>query len=62
MRCDFCRADCAAHYYDAATKHGPWATMCPTCWPKQRRHARLGTGSGQEYRLAEDGKRRKVAG
>ena len=61
MICDICRNDCTAHYYDCKSKQGPWANLCPKCWPKYRASKTLGTGYGQEYKLV-DGKSKKVTG
>lgn len=45
--CDFC-GEKADTMYDAATKSGPWALMCPKCW-KKHGAGRLGLGYGQRY-------------
>lgn len=49
-KCDFCQKDCGKVLYDAATKYGPWATMCEDCWKKQGAGV-LGPGFGQRYEL-----------
>jgi hypothetical protein len=46
--CDFCKAPFMDRFYDAATRQGPWACMCPKCWAEQTDTA-LGTGHGQRY-------------
>lgn len=47
-KCDFCANKAG---YDGATKMGPWAYMCETCFSIEGRG--LGLGIGQ--RLVEDG-------
>lgn len=42
--CDVCRKTDAA--YDGATKFGPWAYMCESCW-QDNGVGKLGTGYGQ---------------
>lgn len=47
--CDICHTDltAATYFYDAATKYGPWALVCPECFIN---HCfGLGTGRGQKY-------------
>lgn len=58
--CDYC-GKTAATMYDAATREGPWAFMCPECWRKHG-FARLGTGFGQRYDRGPDGRFFKVEG
>jgi len=41
--------------YDAKTVHGPWATMTHDSWLANSTRE-LGTGRGQCYRRADDGK------
>lgn len=48
-------------FFDAATKIGPWANMCPACFGRHTR-GELGTGKGQHYKKATDGKFYKVEG
>lgn len=49
--------------YDAQTVYrGTWAIMTQASWEHYRKSARLGTGRGQKYQLAEDGHYRKVEG
>lgn len=47
--CDVCKHKIGASFYDGATRHGPWAIMCHTCW------SLIGTGTGdgkgQRYTL-----------
>ena len=38
--------------YDAKTKQGPWANMCPSCFSTHAAYPELGTGKGQ--RLVTD--------
>ena len=52
-KCDFCQKDCGKVLYDAATKYGPWATMCEECWKKQGTGT-LGPGFGQRYELKDN--------
>jgi hypothetical protein len=42
-------------FYDAATIHGPWAIMCPTCFEKNGQG--VGTGVGQQYTFDPNGGR-----
>jgi hypothetical protein len=37
--------------YDAATRWGPWAYMCNSCWFMDAASRELGTGIGQELIL-----------
>lgn len=46
-QCDLCGAE--AHY-DAKTRQGPWAYLCPECFGEYG--VGLGTGLGQELVLA----------
>jgi hypothetical protein len=49
--------------YDAPTVYrGTWALMTQVSWEYHRKSARLGTGRGQKYVCAADGKYRKVEG
>ena len=60
LRCDACSASVADQFVDGALRHGPWAIMCPTC---HSRHGRgLGTGRGQHYVRAADGRLEKRTG
>jgi hypothetical protein len=45
--CDFCGKTAE---YDGATKYGPWANMCVTCFPVEGRG--LGLGLGQKLEVA----------
>ena len=58
--CDYCGKE-APTMYDAATREGPWAFMCPECWGKHG-FGTLGTGFGQRYDLAPDGRLVKTEG
>ena len=60
MVCDICKDDCGTIYYDGATKMGPWANMCRTCFKVFG--IGLGTGRGQEYHKDENDKWIKKAG
>ena len=51
-KCDFCKEDLSknlvgSRLYDAKTIHGPWATMCSTCWIEST-HQQLGVGLGKD--------------
>lgn len=48
--CDTCGAPIGKVFYDARTRRGPWACMCPTCQTLGPGMGRVGTGFGQEYR------------
>ena len=45
--CDFCKSEFLTGFYDAKTKHGPWAFMCGPCFTKHG--VGLGIGAGQKY-------------
>src|SRR5215471_5085314 len=47
--CDMCHAFLPNVYYDAKTRMGPWANMCPACF--RCLGIGLGTGLGQKYVL-----------
>lgn len=47
--------------YDAATFHGPWATMTEQSWKKHGCGV-LGLGRGQKYRRNDAGELHKVEG
>lgn len=53
LACDICRRAIAAQFYDARTRSGPWAILCPTCF--KQHGVGLGTGFGQHYRRPEPG-------
>lgn len=48
--CDFCE-DSAR--YDAKTKLGPWAYLCPIDW-KEHTDQQLGTGHGQRLVTSDE--------
>ena len=58
--CDGCEAAIAERFYDAATRLGPWALMCPQCFPLYGRG--LGTGVGQEFTKDSAGAYAKTGG
>ncbi len=49
--CDTCKTPIRNKFYDAATRLGCWAIMCPSCQEFGPGLARLGSGRGQEYTL-----------
>lgn len=53
-KCDTCEKEISGKlgtfFFDAATKQGPWATMCETCFPMYSR-GMIGSGNGQKYQL-----------
>lgn len=53
--CDVCGLTITSSFYDAKTRAGPWAHMCPSCW-KGLSVGKLGTGYGQHYLKLPDGK------
>lgn len=54
--CDTCGHQIHAAFIDGATKQGPWAIMCPSCWAQGPGiGGALGPGRGQKYRQQEDG-------
>lgn len=61
-KCDTCDTPIDGKFYDAATKMGAWAYMCPSCHTLGPGLGRLGTGKGQEYTRRADGKYEKTAG
>lgn len=50
--CDICNKGNLTSYVDGATRMGPWANMCPSCYEKYG--VGLGIGRGQLYRLDGD--------
>ena len=58
--CDVCDAAIEERFYDAATRLGPWALMCPQCFPIYGRG--LGKGAGQEFTKDSAGAFAKSAG
>jgi hypothetical protein len=57
--CDFCGRAPGLVFYDAKTKNGYWASMCPDCY--NAHGVGLGTGRGQMY-ILRDGQYEKEAG
>ena len=51
--CDICRDKIFQSFFDAKTKMGPWALMCPDCYLDHG--IRLGEGFGQSYKLTQIG-------
>lgn len=47
--CEICGKPIEKVFYDARTRHGPWACMCKTCFTLGPGVGKLGTGLGQEY-------------
>ena len=47
MKCDLCGKRNLLRYVDGATRMGPWANMCPSCYTKLG--VGLGLGKGQMY-------------
>lgn len=60
IKCDCCQKVIARRLFDAATRMGPWATMCSACYGEWG--VGLGTGRGQEYKQRGDGLFVKVDG
>ena len=58
--CDACARPITRAFIDGATRIGPWGNLCPVCHDMYGRG--LGTGKGQKYERADDGKFYKVAG
>jgi hypothetical protein len=50
--CAFCKAPLTTVAIDGATRYGPWAWMCPACFPV--RGVGLGTGRGQQFKKVGD--------
>lgn len=61
-KCDTCGTPIDGKFYDAATKMGAWACMCPSCHALGPGRGLLGPGKGQEYTRRADGKYEKTAG
>ena len=59
-RCDVCGEQIEERFYDAATRLGPWALMCPQCFPLYGRG--LGKGIGQEFTKDSAGAYAKTGG
>jgi hypothetical protein len=56
-KCDTCDTPITNKFYDAKTKMGPWACMCPTCQVLGPGINKVGLGLGQEYTKTKvDGK------
>jgi len=53
-KCDICQVTPTV-IYDAPTTSGQWAWLCPSCWYKHRKTAKLGTGFGQKWMNEEFG-------
>ena len=49
-KCDICGTECTNEdwFVDGATRQGPWALMCPTCFDM------YGTKIGQKYNHRSD--------
>ena len=60
--CETCEGPIHNKFYDARTKYGPWACMCPSCQTLGPGLNKLGTGLGQEYIKQADGKWLKTGG
>ena len=53
--CDTCDSPIHDIFYDAKTKMGPWACMCPICQTLGPGLNQLGLGKGQEYTKNKSG-------
>lgn len=51
--CDICKGPFEDYLFDAATRQGPWATMCSQCYVVYGRG--LGTGRGQKFERTPEG-------
>lgn len=60
--CDTCEAAIDLEFIDGATKMGPWAHMCPTCFILGPGLNKLGLGIGQRYQKQDDGRFKKIGG
>lgn len=49
ITCEMCGSLIRNVFYDAKTKQGPWACMCPRCHTEGQGVGKLGRGYGQEY-------------
>lgn len=61
-KCDTCDTPIDGKFYDAATKMGAWACMCPSCHTLGPGRGLLGPGRGQKYEKQADGKWLKTEG
>lgn len=61
-KCDTCGTPITDTFYDAATSHGPWACMCPSCFTLGPGFGKLGPGFGQQYEKQSDLKFKKTGG
>lgn len=59
--CDLCKAPIIKVFVDGATRMGPWANMCVSCFRSVGR-GRFGTGFGQRYKQQGDGRWLKTDG
>lgn len=60
QECDVCQQPIAGVFYDAKIPHGSWACLCKDCFTRLR--CALGTGKGQKYQPASDGRWQKTGG
>lgn len=59
--CQICNDPITTEFIDGRTLLGPWACMCPDCWPVAGVPP-LGTNRGQCYRKSDTGDFVKVEG
>jgi len=59
-KCDLCAKKNLTELYDAKTRFGFWATLCPECFTANG--LGIGPGRGQHYKRGVDGHLYKVAG
>lgn len=60
--CQTCATAIDKVFYDAKTKMGPWAIMCPSCFTLGPGYGKLGLGFGQQYTKQADGTWLKTGG
>lgn len=61
-RCETCETELKNVFYDAVTKHGPWAIMCPSCHNLGPGLGKVGSGVGQKFERQPDGSFVKTEG
>jgi hypothetical protein len=60
-KCDLCANAIDKTFFDAKTRMGPWANLCPTCYVNVGL-GQLGTGMGQKYEKQDTGCWAKTGG
>lgn len=53
-KCDWCSNPITTVFFDARTKAGPWACLCPQCQHGEIGTGKVGPGVGQKYEKKGD--------